>query len=81
VNENIQRLNLNALERCGPAILVACGHRYLISDVPEQDMNGRHHAVVKISTEANSKIKTEHVRQLLQQGENGLSDHHFEQVV
>ena len=44
-------------------------------------MNGRHHAVVKISTEANSKIKTEHVRQLLQQGENGLSDHHFEQVV
>ena len=44
-------------------------------------MNGRYHAVVKLSTDANSKIKTEHVRQLLQQGEDGLPDHHFDQVL
>ena len=38
----------------------------------EADMNGHHHAVFKIS-KVNSKTKTEHVRQLLAQGEDGLT--------
>ena len=38
----------------------------------ETDMNGRHHAVIKISN-VNSKTKTEHMRQLLEQGGNGMT--------
>lgn len=36
----------------------------------EKDMNGRHHAVIRLSN-VNGKTKTEHVRQLLEQGEYG----------
>ena len=36
----------------------------------ETDMNGRHHAVIRISN-VNGKTRTEHVRQLLAQGEFG----------